>query len=85
MSTKRIQDDFGILLDEFDEIIEGYPSIESVKSKLEDLKEAVKIEYKMTDHQKQAIRARCNNYLNNKYGDQRKTGDSRSEYQKKLN
>lgn len=85
MSTKRMQDDFGILLDEFDEIIEGYPAIEKVKDKLEDLKEAVKLEYKMTGHQKESIRARCDNYLSNQYGDQRKTGDSRSDYQKKLN
>ena len=85
MSTKRMQDDFGILLDEFDEIIEGYPLIENVKGKLEGLKEKVKHRDQLTDHQRSAVSARCDNYLSNQYGDQRKTGDSRSDYQKKLN
>ena len=85
MSTKKMQDDFGILLDEFDGIIEGYPPIENVKDKLGDLKEKVKHKGQLTDHQRAAVRARCDNYLNNQYGDQRKTGDTRSDYQKKLN
>lgn len=75
-------DSFSILLKGFYSIIENYPSIESVKEDLLELKEAAKIDAELTEHQKVAVISRCNNYLNNDYGDQRKSNDTRSSYLK---
>lgn len=78
-------DSFQILLNAFHKAITDYPPIENIRKELEEIKEAASLDGKLTDHQKSAIRARCDNYMNNQYGDQRKTSDNRSEYQKKLN
>lgn len=56
------------LLKAFKIIIEGSPNPESVKKELEDLKEAAKISLHLTFHQKDAIIARCDNYMNGEYG-----------------
>lgn len=81
----RTQDAFGILLDQFDTIINGYPAPEKVKVPLTELKNKSFLDVNLTFHQRDAIRARCNNYILNQYGDQRKGNDTRSDYQKKLN
>jgi len=83
--TTRTQDAFGILLDKFDAAIDGYPKEEKVKPFFMEIKESVSSSVELTEHQKSAIMARCNNYLSNQYGDQRKGNDTRSDYQKKLN
>lgn len=84
MSTLKL-DSFQILLNGFHKTIENYPPIENVRTDLEELKEAANLNNELTARQKDAIRDRCNNYLSNQYGEQRKSNDARSDYQKKLN
>lgn len=75
MSTKNLmQDNFTILLRGFDEIIKDYPPIPKVENALNDLIEGAKLDNDLTFWQKDAIIARCKNYLHGEYGDQvRKT------------
>lgn len=89
-NTQKIPDEennkaWKSFLNDFATLIEGYPKVETIKQNLSKLRESASLSDRLTYHQKDAIRARCDNYLSNQYGEQRKSNDSRSDYQKKLN
>lgn len=85
MSTQTLTpDNFSILLRGFDEIIIGYPPIEKVKNSLNELIEGATLDNELTFWQKDAVIARCKNYLQGEYGEQVKKTDLRSDYSKGL-
>lgn len=63
----KFQDEFQVLLDGFKEAIKDEPSTEKVKPTLEKLKEGAKLSATLTLAQKDAILARCDNYLAGTY------------------
>lgn len=81
---KQVKDSFQLFLNEFHKVIDGYPEIEKITSKINELKEKATLA-ELTYHQKDAILSRCKNYLKCQYGEQVKRVDNRSEYSKKLN
>lgn len=85
MATKTLmQDNFTILLRGFDEIITDYPPIPKVEKSLTDLIEGATLDNDLSFWQKDAVIARCKNYLKGEYGDQVKKDDYRSDYSKGL-
>lgn len=71
--TKVITDEMRItkwraMLGTFEKIIKGFPSVQSVKEDLEALSESAKNTNLLTGAQKDAIVARCRNYINGTYG-----------------
>lgn len=62
-----VNPNFQKLLNSFHKIIEDSPKPEKVKEKLEALKMETTTIF-ITGHQRDAIHARCNNYLNGTYG-----------------
>ena len=72
MSTELVPNEFSILLKGFNELAEGMPPIEKVKSGLLELKNAAKNSMELTYRQKDAIVARVDNYLAGTYGNTKK-------------
>lgn len=71
MTTQNAtQDNFTILLRGFDEIIKGYPPIDKVKESLNELVDSATLDNELTFWQKEAVIARCKNYLKVEYGSQ---------------
>ena len=77
--TTQLKDTFQLLLDEFYKIIDGYPEKEKVTQQINDLNGKATLA-ELTYHQKDAILARCKNYLKGEYGDQVKRTNNRSDY-----
>jgi len=70
---KRITDteiiaEWRSMLNVFAETIKGNPPVEDVKEDLEQLMEEAKNTFLLTGAQKDAIVARCRNYINGTYG-----------------
>lgn len=76
---KQVKDSFQLFINEFHKVIDGYPEIEKITSKLNELKEKATLS-ELTYHQKDAILARCKNYLKGEYGEQVKRTNNRSDY-----
>lgn len=62
-----VNPNFQKLLNNFHAIVEDNPKPEKVKEKLEALKLDATAAF-ITGHQRDAIHARCNNYINGTYG-----------------
>lgn len=70
---KRITDadilaEWRSMLNTFAETIKGNPPVEDVKEDLEELMDMAKNTFLLTGPQKDAICARCRNYINGVYG-----------------
>lgn len=59
---------FDSFLREFNGLVDNTPTVGTIRSKLENLKERAQNEKTMTFRQTDAILARCDNYLNGTYG-----------------
>lgn len=82
MENNLTPDKFSTMLNTFNEIIKGYPQVEKIKTTLLKLKEEAGLSNELTFHQKDSIIARCQNYLKNDYGNQRKNDHAQSDYDK---
>lgn len=61
-------DQFTKMLREFNSLIVTTPAVEKVKNKLLDLKRRAELSVELNYRQKDAIIARCDNYINGTYG-----------------
>lgn len=59
---------FSAMLKTFHTIIAGEPAAEKVKAKLTSLKQEASINNELNIRQKEAVIARCDNYINGDYG-----------------
>lgn len=66
---------FTALLNEFHAIIEGGPTPEKAKHRLDLLKEKAKTTPELNGRQTEAIFARCDNYINGEYGNTKKANN----------
>lgn len=63
------------MLEMFEKIIKGDPPVEKVKDKLLELRAAVINSNLLTERQKEALMARCDNYVTGNYGKDAKKKD----------
>jgi hypothetical protein len=69
MSTANFNvDEFTTLLRSFNSLVSGMPSVEKIKKELLRLKEQADKSVELNYRQKDAIIARCDNYINGTYG-----------------
>jgi hypothetical protein len=59
---------FSVMLSEFNALIHEAPSKEKIKNELMKISDAAAINSGLNSNQKDAIMARCRNYLNGTYG-----------------
>lgn len=72
-TTPKIKDaqfiaEWRSMLNMFAETVKNNPPVEKVRKDLEELMEAAKLTIYLTGAQKDAIVARCRNYINGSYG-----------------
>ena len=69
MSTSNFElDEFTILLREFNALVKEKPPVEKIKKELLKIKAKAEKSAELNYRQKDAVIARCDNYINSEYG-----------------
>lgn len=69
MNTENLTpDQFTLLLRKFNKLVENMPPLDKIKTKLLEIKQEAINNHELNGRQREAITARCDNYIKGEYG-----------------